>query len=300
MTNANEEIQNKTQQIVTKSLKQFNYSTYKQDLSGRLYEFMKHVSNRPMSKAEVESAIEEFGMKNVITYLFNGDRGSYFDTLKAFNDEEYEKQLIRDGLHPLYVTEEEAKMYHSRDGIGTHSPIISSHFTRLGSSHGKESASSNGLIYDLFKSRVLIELTPEGLMEYVFNEYHRMLSKPLAVKIAFDINKQRKIFEGRMFTGEIGDDRMTKQALIQVNRHCKESNISFETSNELGQITRKLIHNIEQNMGREIGKMVVNDKGVDRPRMIAKIAVRLSEIMNTPVEDVGALLSRPMRMRKKN
>ncbi len=292
-------IQEKMESIVTKSLKKFNVSTYKQTLSRRLFEFMEDISNRPISKAELDSAVEEFGEKNVISYVFSGDRGSYYDTVKAFNDESYERELIKDGLHPLFVTEEDAKMYHSVEHIGTHSQVINTNNTRIGTAHGKESVASNGLVYDLFKSRVLIELTAEGLMEHVFQEYNRVITKPIATKIVDDINKQRKIFEGRIFTGELGDDELTKRALRKVKKHCIDNQTSFETSDYLGQKARKMSHDISRNLGTEIGNIVLNEQGLDNADIIARFAKKLCTALNVPVEDAGALMTRPLKKAKK-
>jgi hypothetical protein len=288
MGKMNTEKQDQVEEIVNKTLKIFNVSTYKQTVTARLYEFMESISNRPISKAELETAIEEFGEKTVISYIFNSDRGSYYDTLKAFKDEKYEKELISQGLHPLYVSQEEAKLYHSEQHIGTHSQVYASHVNGVGSQHA-QSGNTSGLVFDLFKSGVLTKLTAEGLMEYVFQEYNRVITKPIAEKITEEINKQRLSYENKMFT-DLGDDKLTKVALRKVTKHCKEQGLSYETSNQLGQQTRKLIGSLESSLGREIGKIVIDEE--DNASIVAKIAEKLCASMNVPVEDAGAILSK--------
>lgn len=285
------EKQEQITEIVTKNLKLFNVSTYKQTLSSRLFEFMESISNRPISKAELESAIDEFGEKTVINYVFAGDRGSYYDTIKAFADEKYSKELIAEGLHPLYVSEEEAKLYHSAEHIGTHAQIMQSHVNGVGTQHA-QAGNTSGLLFDLFKSGVLMKLSAEGLMDYVFQTYNRVITKPIAEQIVAEINKQRLSYENKMFT-DLGDDKMTKTALRKVTKHCQDNGLSFEASNQLGSQARKLVTSLESSLGNEIGKMITNEE--DPASMIERITLKLCTSMNVPVEDLGGIVRKSVK-----
>ena len=93
--------QDKIETMVETTLIKHSVNTHPQNMTSRIYEYMRKFSNRAITKTELELMIQEFGEKTVILYVFNGDRGSYFDVLKSFKDEEYEKELIKQGLHPL-------------------------------------------------------------------------------------------------------------------------------------------------------------------------------------------------------
>ena len=135
----------------------------------------------------------------------------------------------------------------------------------------------------------------KDIMEYVFVKYERHLTKPMATKIAMDINRQRLIFEGQLFTGKIGDDQLTKKALEKVTAYCKKRNMSYEHSNEMGNRTRMLTKQVENIIGNEIGSLVTKEESIGTAEMIAKTITKLCTVLNTPVEDVGGLIQRPMR-----
>lgn len=285
--------QDELETIVKTNLKKSGFNTYKQTTSSELYTVMANLIDRPISSDELNILVKKFGEKTVINYIFNGDRGSYYDMLRAFKDESYEKELIKEGMHPFYVSVEDAKMLHSQ----THAQCISTHYTRLGSSHGMESVANNSLIYELFKKGVLMEITPESLQAYVLEKFNRLLPKPMAVTVASDINKQRIRFEGKLFTGEITDDKLTKKAIEKVTSYCMKNNMTFEQSNELGKRARKISGDVGHVLGSEIGKLIVNEDDMGTSQVLAHLVKRLCITLNTPVEDVGAILSKPVRGR---
>ena len=178
--------------------------------------------------------------------------------------------MIKKGIHPLIVNEEEAKIFHSKD-LGTHSPVISTHHIRIGTPHGI-SRTEVGLMADLYKCGYLQDITPEALIAYAYEEKNRVIRVDTAKKICKEINKQRKEQVSSLVDGREGEDKMTKKVLEIISKKGMAEHWSFEKVNNYGVQGRKLVKLMQDDFGKEIGNMVVKQNHQD-PTYSAELAV---------------------------
>ncbi len=235
-----------------------------------MYQDAKIYADREMTEEDYFLMKEKYNEKQFLNLFFEGSKHLMELTERSFKDIKFENEMIKKGIHPLIVNEDEAKIFHSKD-LGTHSPIISTHHIRIGTPHGI-TRSEVGLLSDLYKCGYLQEITPEALIAYAYEEKKRVLRVDTAKKMCKEINKQRKEQVSSLIDGRDGEDKMTKKVLEIISKKGMAEHWSFEKTNNLGVQGRRLVKMINDDFGKEIGNMLVKQNNKN-PTLNAELAV---------------------------
>jgi len=247
-------------------------------------------ANREMKEQDYFEMKKKYDEKVFLNLFFEGSKPLMELTETAYKDVELEKQMIKKGIHPLLVTEDEAKFFHSKD-YGTHSPVISTHHIKIGTPHGI-SRTEVGLLSDLYKSGYLQEITPEALIAYALEEKNRVIRVDAAKKICKEINKQRREQVSSLIDGRTGEDKMTKKVLEIISKKGITEHWSFEKVNNYGNQGRKIVRQLQDDFGKEIGNMIVK-QDFDNPTQRAELGVNhmehLAKSLGVAFEDMLAV-----------
>ena len=235
-----------------------------------MYLDVKKYADREMKEVDYFLMKEKYDEKQFLNLFFEGSKPLMELTERSFNDVKFENEMIKKGIHPLIVNEDEARIFHSKD-LGTHSPVISTHHIKIGTPHGI-SRTEVGLLSDLYKCGYLQDLTPEALIAYAYEEKKRVLRVDTAKKMCKVINKQHRDQLSSLIDGRDGEDKMTKKVLEIISKKGMAEHWSFEKVNILGVQGRKMVRMINDDFGKEIGNMLVK-QNLEDPTLNAELAV---------------------------
>jgi len=268
-----------------------NYSQNRQQITTTQMRIdVSKYANREMTEDDYFKMKKRYDEKIFLNLFFEGSKPLMELTERAYKDQELERQMIKKGIHPLLVTEEEAKFFHSKD-YGTHSPVISTHHIKIGTPHGI-SRTEVGLLSDLYKSGYLQEITPEALIAYALEEKNRVIRVDAAKKICKEINKQRREQVSSLIDGRTGEDKMTKKVLEIISKKGITEHWSFEKVNNYGNQGRKIVRQLQDDFGKEIGNMIVK-QDFDNPTQRAELGVNhmehLAKSLGVAFEDMLAV-----------
>jgi hypothetical protein len=198
-----------------------------------------------------------------------------------------ENLMIKQGIHPLLVSEEDARMFHSKE-YGTHSPVISTHHIKIGTTHG-QTRTDVGLLADLYKAGYLSDITPEGLIAYAFESHQRIIRVDTAKKMCDEINKQHREQLSSLVDGRIGEDKMTKKVLEIISTEGMKNQWSFEKVNNLGIQGRKLVKQLNDDFGKEIGKMIIKQTTENKEELAVNHMERICKTLGIAFDDLLAV-----------
>lgn len=261
--------------------------TTNQMTSGEMILDAKKYANREMTESDYFLMKQKYDEKTFLNLFFEGSKSLMELTERSFKDVRFENEMIKKGIHPLLVNDEEAKLFHAKKE-GTHSPVISTHHIKIGTTHG-QTRTDVGLLADLYKSGYLQEITPEALIAYGFEEKGRVIRVDTAKKICKEINKQRREEVSSRIDGRMGEDHMTKKCLEIISKKGMEEGWSFEKVNNYGNQARKLVKSMNDDFGKEIGKMVVKQTEENREELAVTHMEHLCKTMGIAMDDMIAV-----------
>ena len=257
-------------------------------------------ANREMTKTSYFEMKKKYNEKTFLNLFFEGSKSLMELTERAFDDTEYENQMIKKGYHPLIVNDEEARFFHSRD-YGTHSPVIATHHIKIGTPHGI-SRTEPGLLSDLYKCGYLQDLTVEALIAYALEEKGRVIRVDSAKKMCKEINKQRRDQVSSLVDGRTGEDKMTKKVLEIISKKAMAEHWSFEKVNNYGVQGRKMCKLMLDDFGKEIGNMIVKQNS-ENTTLTAELAANhmehICKSLGIAVDDMIAVAWYKIMGRKK-
>ena len=174
--------------------------------------------------------------------------------LKAIADDEIKAE---EGISGRYVTEEEGKAFQDHEK-GTHAPSHSIHLNNgLGENAGFVSRFNRGYVWRLHADGYIRELKIEDVKVLFAERYTIIPSNDESQKIADILNKERKIFEGQMLQGDIGDSPTTKDAISIITNEGKKKGLPYDKTDQMGREARKKCVKYDHEIGKIVGKAVI-------------------------------------------
>ena len=244
-------------------------------------------ANREMNEEDYFEMKQKYDEKTFLNLFFEGSRAVMELTEQAFDDERLEQCMTKKGIHPLFVTEDEAKMFHTKD-LGTHSPVISTHHIKIGTTHG-QTRTDMGLLSDLYKAGYLTEITPSGLIAYAFETHQRIIRADTAKKMCDEINKQHKEQLSALIDGRIGEDKMTKKVLEIISKKGMIEQWSFEKVNNMGIQGRKMVRDLNDTFGKEIGNIIVKQTSENKEELAVNLVEHICKTLGVAFDDMLAV-----------
>ncbi len=206
---------------------------------------------------ELKLAISRFGEKTACLIFSNGNLTEFNDLKVALKAIEDDAVKAEQGISGRYVTVEEGKAFQDHEK-GTHAPSHSLHLNNgLGENAGFVSRFNRGYVWRLHADGFIRELKIEDVKMLFVERYTVIPSNDEAQKIAIILNKERKIFEGQMLQGDIGDSPTTKDAISIITNEGKKKGLAYDKTDQMGREARKKCVKYDHEIGKIVGKATI-------------------------------------------
>jgi len=121
---------------------------------------------------------------------------------------------------------------------------------------------------------------------------------PFSLPLFADLlNKERRIFEGQMLQGEIGDSPMVKDAVSIVTNEGKKKGLSYQRTDAMGREVRRACEKLERDAGKIIGKAKVQGATPELEQKYAKMVSNVLDETNMTWDNFIACL---FKIKRKN
>ena len=238
----------------------------------------------------MQKLIAKFGKKPIITNCFNGNMSEFEEYLKALQASE--KDTERAKTYDGYTSEEDGKLLLNSDET-TYSRLHSTHYNRgLGANAGFVSLNDHGYVWQLFADGYLQNITPQHVKHLVFERYSVVVDSIQAEEIARQLNKDRRVFEGKILQGQIGDSRTVKDAISIITNEGKKKSLAFDRTNQMGDSARKICEKLDSETGKIVGRAVIDGNTQDLNSKTAHHILDLVQSTNQDVDDVLSLVEK--------
>ena len=229
----------------------------------------------------------QYDEKLIINSFFNGNRG-YFEAMrKSLLDCKMEAQMIKNGVHPYMVSQNDAEKFHSKDS-GSYKQIMLTDKNPVGTTNYSGEVK-------LIASNTIRKFSVRSLQSYMYEEYNIIVPIPDVTKMLKNINKQLDEQAKSMFSD--GEDMITRFTREEIQKYSKDNKLSREETNLLMIQARNKSIAISRQFGRNIAALVVSE-GTDREQRYSEKIMRLiNENFIRPFEETGSLLTDSKKQR---
>lgn len=269
----------------------------KKEVTAQEVHFMQMYMNGDITWSKVKDLIERMGEKMVCNIFSNGNLGEFNEwkkDLKAI--EEDMAKADKDGS-AKYVSEDVGKAMQDH-ATGDHAPTHSTHFGNgLGDNAGFVSRYNTGYVWRLFADGYIRQIDTPMVKKLFFERYDIIPSELEAKTIADLLNKERRIFEGQVLQGDIGDSKIVKDAVSIITNEGKKKGLSYQKTDAMGKEVRRACEKIERDAGKIIGKAKVEGATPEITQKYAKMVSNVIEETNMTWDNFIACL---FKIKKKN
>ena len=259
--------------------------------------YMQMYMDGDMTWKKLNNIISRMGEKMTCNILSNGNLAEFNDWklgLKAIEEDEAKARMEES---PKYVSEDVGKMMQDHS-TGDHAPTHSTHFGNgLGDNAGFVSRYNTGYVWRLFADGYIRQIDIPMVKKLFFERYELIPSDLEAKSIADLLNKERRIFEGQMLQGEIGDSPMVKDAVSIVTNEGKKKGLSYQRTDAMGREVRRACEKLERDAGKIIGKAKVQGATPELEQKYAKMVSNVLDETNMTWDNFIACL---FKIKRKN
>jgi hypothetical protein len=245
-----------------------------------------------LTNAELKLAISRFGEKTACMIFSNGNLSEFIELQRDLKAIEEDEEKAEQGISNRHVTVEEGKMFQDHEK-GTHAPSHSLHHNQgLGENAGFVSRFNRGYVWRLHADGFIRELKIEDVKMLFAERYTVIPSDDEAQKIAYILNKERKIFEGQMLQGDIGDSPTTKDAISIITNEGKKKGMPYDKTDQLGRQARKKCSKYDHEIGKIVGKATIEGATEDLTQKYARHVTKFISENNMNSDNFVELLLR--------
>jgi len=259
--------------------------------------YMQMYMDGDMTWKKLNNIISRMGEKMTCNIFSNGNLAEFNDWklgLKAIEEDEAKARMEES---PKYVSEDVGKMMQDHS-TGDHAPTHSTHFGNgLGDNAGFVSRYNTGYVWRLFADGYIRQIDIPMVKKLFFERYELIPSDLEAKSIADLLNKERRIFEGQMLQGEIGDSPMVKDAVSIVTNEGKKKGLSYQRTDAMGREVRRACEKLERDAGKIIGKAKVQGATPELEQKYAKMVSNVLDETNMTWDNFIACL---FKIKRKN
>ena len=242
---------------------------------------------------DLKLAISHFGEKMTCLIFCNGNLGEFIslkrDLLAIKND------LIKaeEGESNRHVSVEEGKEL--QDPVtGNYAP---SHSLHTNNGLGENASSwvgkfNSGYVWRLFSDGYIRDIEPFMVKQLFMDRYGILPSDLEAGRIAILMNKERRIFEGQMLQGEIGDSSTTKNAISMITNEGKKLGLSYEKTDRMGREARLSCSKFDHEAGKIIAKATIDGDSPELQQRTARFFKNFIENNNMNANNCVTLLTK--------
>lgn len=264
---------------IGKAIKISGINTQK-EVSPQEFHQMQMYMNGDISWNKLKDLISRMGEKTVCNIFCNGNLAEFNDWKLALKSIEEDMEKARSSESPRYVTVDEGKMFQDHK-TGDHAPTHATHLNNgLGDNAGFVSRYNTGYVWRLFADGYIRQI--DGIMvKKLFFERYDIIPSDLEAKTIADLmNKERRIFEGQVLQGDIGDSPMVKDAVSIVTNEGKKKGLSYQRTDAMGREVRRACEKLERDAGKIIGKAKVQGATPELEQKYARVVSNVLDETN--------------------
>lgn len=267
------------------------------EVSTKEIHYMQMYMDGDMTWKKLQSIISRLGEKMTCNIFNNGNLAEFNDWklgLKAIEEDEAKARIHES---PKYVSEDVGKMMQDHS-TGDHAPTHSTHFGNgLGDNAGFVSRYNTGYVWRLFADGYIRSIDIPMVKKLFFERYDIIPSDLEAKSIADLLNKERRIFEGQILQGDIGDSKIVRDAISIVTNEGKKHGLSYQKTDAMGKEVRRACEKIERDAGKIIGKAKVEGATPEITQKYAKMVCNVIDDTNMTWDNFISCL---FKIKKKN
>ncbi len=239
--------------------------------------FMQMYVSGQLTHAELKLAISRFGEKTACMIFSNGNLSEFIELQRDLKSIAEDEEKAEQGISNRHVTVEEGKAFQDHEK-GTHAPSHSLHLNNgLGENAGFVSRFNRGYVWRLHADGFIRELKVDDVKMLFAERYTVIPSDDEAQKIAIILNKERRIYEGQMLQGDIGDSPTTKDAISIITNEGKKKGMAYDKTDMLGREARKKCSKYDHEIGKIVGKVTIEGASEE---LVKKYARHVSKFVN--------------------
>lgn len=219
--------------------------------------FMQMYMNGELTHEELELAISRIGEKTACNIFSNGNMAEFNDLRRALKSNADDEEKAESSMTGRLVSLEDGKMFQDHEK-GTHAPSHSLHLNNgLGENAGWVGRFNKGYVWRLYADGTIREIKAEDVKLLFFERYDIIPSNYEARIIADILNKERRVLEGLLLQGDIGDSPTTKDAISIITNEGKKKSLAYDKTDQLGREARKKCAKYDHEIGKIVGKATI-------------------------------------------
>jgi len=252
--------------------------------------FLQMYMDGDITYKKLEAFIKRLGEKTVCNIFNNGNLAEFYDWKKDLKCIQEDMEKASKGINPKYVTVEEGKAFQDHDK-GHYAPAHATHLNNgLGDNAGFVSRYNTGYVWRLFADGYIRQIDAIMVKKLFVDRYEIIPSNIEAKNIADLMNRERRIFEGQVLQGNIGDSRMVQDAVSIVTNEGKKKGLSYEKTDRMGKEVRRACEKLERDAGKIIGKAKVEGATDEITQKYARVVSNVLEETNMTWDNFIACL----------
>ncbi len=219
--------------------------------------YMEMYMNGDVTHQELELAISRIGEKTACMIFCNGNMAQFNDWKRALKAIEEDFEKAERGEMGRLVSVEDGKAFQDHEK-GTHAPSHSLHLNNgLGENAGWVGRFNKGYVWRLFADGTIKEIKDEDV-KLLFKERYNIIPSDYEAKmIALQLNKERRVLEGLILQGDIGDSPTTKDAISIITNEGKKLGLAYDKTDQMGRLARKRCAKYDHEIGKIVGKVTI-------------------------------------------
>ena len=206
---------------------------------------------------ELELAISRVGEKTACNIFTNGNLSEFIDWRRDLKTIAEDLEKAESGISGRLVSVEDGKMFQDHEK-GTHAPSHSLHLNNgLGENAGWVGRFNKGYVWRLYADGTIKEIKEDDV-KLLFKERYNVIPSSYEAKMIAEImNKERRILEGLLLQGDIGDSPTTKDAISIITNEGKKLGLAYDKTDQMGRLARQKCAKYDHEIGKIVGKATI-------------------------------------------
>ncbi len=239
--------------------------------------YMQMYMNGEVTYQELQLAISRVGEKIACMIFCNGNLAEFNDWRKDLKSIEEDMEKAEQGTSGRYVSVEVGKAFQDHEK-GTHAPSHATHSNNgLGENAGFVSRFSKGYVWRLFADGTVRDIDDHDVKLLLLERYDMIPSNYEAKIIATKLNKERRVLEGMLLQGDIGDSPTTKDAISIITNEGKKKGLAYDKTDRMGREARKKCAKYDHEIGKIVGKTTIEGA---TPELEKKYATHVTKFIS--------------------
>ena len=219
--------------------------------------YMQMYMKGEVTHEELELAISRVGEKTACNIFTNGNKAEFIDWRNALKSIAEDLEKADKGVIGRLVSVEDGKMFQDHEK-GTHAPSHSLHLNGgLGENAGWVGRFNKGYVWRLYADGTIKEIKEDDV-KLLFKERYNVIPSSYEAKMIAEImNKERRVLEGLLLQGDIGDSPTTKDAISIITNEGKKLGLAYDKTDQMGRLARKKCAKYDHEIGKIVGKATI-------------------------------------------